>query len=569
MTDRRYIKNTALLFAAMAVTKIVGAIFKIPLANVLGGTGMGYFSTAYGLYSPVFAVTAAGIPTVLMRLTAQNLAAGRTRNALKIKKTAMLIFTFIGLAGTLLIWLLSGYFAENIACSPESRAAVAAIAPAVLFCCIASVIRGYYEGQSNVLPTAAANVTEAVSRAVIGLALSYGIVAYAKFSFENGLPFFGEHYVSYEAAYSAALPYAAAAAIVAVTLSEVCGLLALLIHDRRHREKITLPDTLPLDGRRKISVNLIKELMPIAASALVMNCFSFADLLTVTRTIDGSIAADSEYYSRAFSGVIGSGVELDGLANFMYGSYTGIAMSLFMLVPSFAGMTEKTAIPEIAAAWEKKEEKTLASKASFLIRASAMIGFPACFGAAVMAEPILTMLYRSRAAEVSVCLDSFVVLCLGGMFMITASSLSGIFQSIGKSYIPLWLMCGAVAVKFILNPILIGIPEINISGAAISTVVSYILVSAAGVFIMKKYITDFKILRSIFPPMLGGVLCASAAGMVYQPLSEALAQPIAVVLSIFLGGIVYVLSLILTGFFRTKPIIKRKKPKKISKGVAK
>jgi len=59
----RYIKNTAILFAAMAITKIVGALFKIPLANLLGGTGMGYFSTAYGLYSPIFALTAAGVPT--------------------------------------------------------------------------------------------------------------------------------------------------------------------------------------------------------------------------------------------------------------------------------------------------------------------------------------------------------------------------------------------------------------------------------------------------------------------------------------------------------------------------
>lgn len=82
--NKKYMKNTAILFASMTITKIVGAVFKIPLANILGGTGMGYFSTAYGLYSPVFALTAAGIPAVMMRLTAQNIAAGRpgkTRSA--------------------------------------------------------------------------------------------------------------------------------------------------------------------------------------------------------------------------------------------------------------------------------------------------------------------------------------------------------------------------------------------------------------------------------------------------------------------------------------------------------
>ena len=72
--QQKYIKNTAILFVSMAITKIVGALFKIPLANLLGGTGMGYFSTAYGLYSPIFAVTAAGVPTVIMRITAQSVA---------------------------------------------------------------------------------------------------------------------------------------------------------------------------------------------------------------------------------------------------------------------------------------------------------------------------------------------------------------------------------------------------------------------------------------------------------------------------------------------------------------
>ena len=101
--NKKYMKNTAILFASMTITKIVGAVFKIPLANILGGTGMGYFSTAYGLYSPVFALTAAGIPAIMMRLTAQNIAAGRPENALRTRRTALALFSVLGLAGTLVV----------------------------------------------------------------------------------------------------------------------------------------------------------------------------------------------------------------------------------------------------------------------------------------------------------------------------------------------------------------------------------------------------------------------------------------------------------------------------------
>ena len=200
MNSNKYLKNTAILFASMTITKIVGALFKIPLANVLGGTGMGYFSTAYGLYSPVFAVTAAGIPTVMMRLTAQNIAASRPENALKTRRTAMLLFSLVGLGGTLIVALFSSFFAEHVACSPESTLAVIAISPAVMLCCIASVIRGYHEGMSDVMPSAAASVAEAVSRAILGLAIAYGVIFWVKYRFENGLDVFGKDYASYEEA---------------------------------------------------------------------------------------------------------------------------------------------------------------------------------------------------------------------------------------------------------------------------------------------------------------------------------------------------------------------------------
>ena len=236
--DRKYIRNTAILFASMTITKIVGAVFKIPLANVLGGTGMGYFSTAYGLYSPVFAVTAAGIPTVMMRLTAQNIAANRPGNAVKTRRTALLLFSAIGALGTLLVAIFSVFFAEHIACSPESAPAVIAIAPAVMICCVASVIRGYHEGMSDVVPSSAAAVAEAASRAVVGLTAAYGVVFRAKNRFECGLDILGRHYADYSEAYSAILPVAAAGAVAAVSVSELCGLISLLISDKRRRLKV-------------------------------------------------------------------------------------------------------------------------------------------------------------------------------------------------------------------------------------------------------------------------------------------------------------------------------------------
>lgn len=549
--NKNYIRNTAILFASMTITKIIGAVFKIPLANILGGTGMGYFSTAYGLYSPVFALTAAGIPTVMMRLTAQNIAASRPGNALKTRRTALMLFSAAGLIGTLVVALFARFFAEHIACSPESTPAVIAIAPAVMLCCVASVIRGYHEGLSDVVPSAAAAVTEALSRAVVGLAAAYGVVFWAKSRFESGMDIFGIQYADYSEAYSAILPAAAAGAVMAVSISELCGLISLLLTDRKRRSSV--PNTGTTDRTRVIAARLIREIIPVAASALVMNCISFVDLLTVTRTLKSSALTNSEYFLREFSGIIPECGGIDGLANFMYGSYTGVAMTVFMLIPSFAGMTEKTALPEIAAAWERRDISSAAEHCCTMFRAAATIGFPACAGAAALGRQLLMMLYSRREAEVSVCSNAFIVLCLGGFFMIIASAMFGVFQAIGKAHIPLLLMTASVGIKALLNPILMSVTQLNISGAALSTAAGYIFMSVTGAMLLKKYLSPcISIPMCVRRPFFGSVACALCAYAVNLVLPDGLNNALCVAVSVISGAFVYGISLIINRDFRKK-----------------
>ena len=545
MNEKRYIKNTAILFAAMAITKIVGALFKIPLANLLGGTGMGFFSTAYGLYSPIFALTAAGVPTVIMRTTARCAAVGNKPYALAVRKYALIMFSIVGVLGSAAVVIFAKPFAEYIACSPKSAPAIICIAPAVAFCCAASVLRGYREGLSDVVPSAAASVAEALSRAVFGLGISYAVIFYSKSAFLNGKQVFGADCATIEEAYAAALPYAAAGAILAVSISELAGLLTLIINEKRTKSAEHLP---PRTTYRRLEIcrTLIKDIIPIAASALAVNCVSFVDLLTVTRTLSYSAAINPEYYTTTFSGIFEFCGGLEGLPNFMYGSYTGIAMSLFMIIPSFAGMTEKTAAPEIAAAWEQKDAHALSRKITLLLRAGALIACPACFGAAALAQPVMDILYRSRGAEVSVCQSSFVILCLGGIFMVLSSAMFGIFQSIGKAHVPLILMIISVVVKLLLNPVLISIPQLNIAGAALSSVIGYVLMTIGGAVKMHKYLPrSINPISAVLPIFLCGACCGASAYFVNRLLNGKISALLNIIISVLAGAAVYFILLII------------------------
>lgn len=568
MTEKRYFKNTAILFVSMAITKAVGALFKIPLANLLGGTGMGYFSTAYGLYSPVFALTAAAIPTVIMRITARSAAVGNLSYAAAVRKKALILFSFIGLLGTLAVGLLSHFFAEKIALSPESTPAVICISPAVMLCCIASVLRGYREGLADVMPTAAAAVAESVSRAIFGLSLSYAVIFFAGNAFSNGRSVFGTDCATMEQAYNAALPYAAAGAVLAVSISELCGLITLIINEKRKKNRISIP--IQPCRTNGISSMLIKDTIPIAASALVMNTVSFADLLTVTRTLSRSFEANRDFISLNYGNIMDKCGGISGLPNFMYGSYTGIAQSIFMLIPALAGMTSTAAAPEIAALWERKEYTALSKKIALQMRMGALIACPAFMGAASIAEPILTMLYNSRPEEVSVCLNSFIILCMGGIFSVISSAIFSVFQSVSKAHIPLILMSCSVIVKFILNPILMSVPELNISGAALATVIGYFITAVGGAAAFKKIIPGKTgLISAVLPPFICAVGCGLSAFFAHKLLCNHFNNTICVILCTIIGAIIYAILLILTGCFGTSGIIKQNFLKKSEKALEK
>ena len=88
MKRQGFIKGSAILLAMVLITKILGLLYKIPLTNLLGGTGMGYFASAFSVFTPVFAIVVSGIPSTMARLTAENYALERFSNMRHSKRTA-------------------------------------------------------------------------------------------------------------------------------------------------------------------------------------------------------------------------------------------------------------------------------------------------------------------------------------------------------------------------------------------------------------------------------------------------------------------------------------------------
>ena len=169
------LRGATVLGASMIIVKLFGALFKIPLGNILDGDGMGYFSTSYSIFTMIYSFSTAGLPAAIAKMVAEQSVRGRARDIRKLHQLSVKLFLILGIAGTVLILLFSRLYV-NLASNEGAWLSVIAIAPAVFFGCMTSAYRGYYEGMRNMSPTAVSQVVEVVVKLLVGLALAHMVV---------------------------------------------------------------------------------------------------------------------------------------------------------------------------------------------------------------------------------------------------------------------------------------------------------------------------------------------------------------------------------------------------------
>ena len=160
------------LVVATALVKVIGAIYKIPLTSIIGSLGRGYFASAYNIYTPIYAISMAGLPVAVSTIVSKNVALGKYRDVKQVLKVTFPLFLLLGLVGTGAMFIAAKPYVDSVG-SPLALYSVLAIAPSILFCCVMSTYRGYYEGLSNMYPTAISQVIESLGKLIFGLSIAY------------------------------------------------------------------------------------------------------------------------------------------------------------------------------------------------------------------------------------------------------------------------------------------------------------------------------------------------------------------------------------------------------------
>ncbi|MCM1132230.1 MAG: polysaccharide biosynthesis C-terminal domain-containing protein [Ruminococcus flavefaciens] len=504
--------------ASAVVAKALGALFKIPLTNMLGGVGMSYFSCAYSIFMPVYALTVTGLSSAVTRMTAKSIALGMYDNVRRVRHTATLIFSLFGLAGSLAVLLLAKPFSLFSSGGTESALAVAMIAPSVFFGCITAVERGYYEGMSNMYPTAVSQAVEGIVKVVAGLWLCGYVNAH------------GQEIMAYFPEITDVRAISAAAGILGVTLSSVGAMLFFAVLSLFRKKQTGGENTVM--SRREISKELISTALPTGISAVVTNLTAIIDMWTIIGCIS--------YFGCREN--IPQGVAKEDIPDFIYGSFAGIALTVFNLVPSVTNMLGKGILPCITESWAEGDKQALRHHTLQALLTSAIIAVPCAFGLGVLAPEILLFLFARQSEEAEICINSLRLLMPGMVCLCISFPLFSMLQAIGKASAPLKIMFLGTVIKLAGNLILI--PFMGADGAGISTSVCYVVILAVSLAV---YIKSTGVSISIAPfisVIYAGLLCGATAYLTADISERYGVGDITVIFSaVASGGIVYLLSL--------------------------
>ena len=500
--------GVAVLAVGIAIVKLIGALFKIPLFNVLGESGATDFNNAYAIYSVLLTISTAGLPVALSKTVSEANTLGRVNQKQKVFRVALTAFLTMGLVSFVVMW----FGADRLAgMMNNSHAApgIMALAPAVVCVGCLSAFRGYAQGHMNMTPTAVSQIMEALCKLFLGLGLAAMVMG-------GGFAFIPQ---------TERTSYAAAGAITGVTVGTVLALVYMSVNYLRTRARTGQTGTDRPDSSGRIFGNLMRIAVPITLSTSLVPIINVLDNSLVLGQLQDALGMTEEA-SRA-----------------LYGNYA-VAVSLHNLPGSFMTAFTAAIIPAVSAALARRDSAGAARITGSVLRITALLAMPMGVGLMVMAEPIMRLLYPGYDVTITGPLLSVAGLAAICVCLVLVSN--SVLQAYGHVNLPIVTTLIGGGVKVLSNYHLVAIPEINIHGAPMGLLLCYAVTLTLNLVLLRRTADGIGRYLSMFgKPLAASMVMGGAAWAVYGLSANLLGNTLALLGAIGVAVAVY-LVLVLT-----------------------
>ncbi|MEY9864659.1 O-antigen/teichoic acid export membrane protein [Peribacillus sp. B2I2] len=505
-TSNELLRGALILSAAAIIVKVLSAAYRIPYQNIAGDIGFYIYQQVYPFYGVAFTLSTLGFPVVISKLIAERESSKNNFEVKDILVTSFVVLSSIGIMMFAALFLGADWIAGWMK-DPDLASLLRIIAYSYLLMPISSVLRGYFQGINNMLPTASSQVAEQCIRVLTILVLSTIFVSLG---------------------YS---PYVVGKGAVFGSITGGITGLVLLIAFVILREEWKLFSQVKIKPVNfiKISKVLVFQGLAFCITGLILILFQFVDSLHLYSLLRETGMGESE--AKEWKGVYDRGQPLLQLGTVVANSFA------LALVPVISGFVQK------------RSEQELVNKIKLALRVSTTIGIAAAIGLIVTMKPVNHMLFTNSKGTITLAIFSLSIL-----FTSLIMAKAAVIQSLGYSFVPVIITIVGVGSKWALNLVLV--PHYKIAGAASATVLAFMIMTVLFYTVLrvhiKKTLIEKKylliILKSTIYMGTVVVLFNAIFQLVFSGDSRMLAT-IQALIGVGIGAAVFVMTAIRAGLF--------------------
>lgn len=494
------VQGSILAFASIIV-RLIGLLYRIPLTRMLGDTAMGYYSYAYEIYNLALILSSYSLPLSVSKLVSARLVKGEYYNAHRVFKFSLAFASFVGALGTILLLLCANAYGRLLEC-PGMVLPLKVLAPTIFVFSVMGIIRGYFQGHHNMVPTALSQIIEQIINAIVSIAAA---IIFRSIAFENA---------SFESKGAAGGTFGTLSGAFAALLVLVFIYLTSRNSKENQARYIEVEDK---ESYKDICKILILTAVPVILSQTIYQ---------ISGTIDSIIYNKSALHFDI----------IEEIRSSYWGKYSNKYRLLTNVPIAIATALGTAIVPSLIAEFVKGDTKAMNEKIKSVVKFNMLIAFPSAFGLMALARPINKLIYYDFSDETS---RMFYIGGLCVVFFASSTVTNGILQGINRMTLPVKHSAISLAIHVPLLMFLLHIMKGSILALVICNVIFPLVVSALNWRSIHKLTTyRQEKVRTFLLPCLASFIMGFIAYLTQQLLAQ-FNENLATILAIFMAVLVY------------------------------
>lgn len=525
-----FIMQAGILAMAGIICRIIGILYRSPLAAIIGDEGNGYYGSAYNIYTIILLISSYSIPAAISKVIAGKLALKQYKNAQRIFYCAFIYVIVVGGVASLF-----AFFGARFLVEQKAVMVLRIFSPTIFVSGLLGVLRGYFQAHKTMVQTSISQILEQILNAVISIMAAYLLKQLVI-----------DKDASTQAVYGAMGSALGTGAGVLIALAFM--VLMYGINKKEIRERIAKDDHKDILSYKEIFGIIFALVTPFILSTFIYNF---------------STSLDETIYRKILKLV--KHVDVSQIAVW-YGVYSGKAVVISNIPIAISSAMSAAMIPSVSGKFATGDIGGTKGKVHTAILTTMLIAIPSAVGIFVLAEPVVGFLFPGQT-NIALAGSLLRALSITVIFYSLSTLTNAVLQGIGKVTAPVYHAAIALAAQtVVLVPCLL-FTNLNLYSIAIATIVYSLLMCVLNQLAVRKYLGYRQNIKKIFVlPMIASVIMGVCAYFVYQVMHKISGSNlISLIIAIIIAACVYGVLVLRLGVLTKEDIEAMPKGKKLAK----